>query len=162
MGQKMRVRAAAILIHEDNILLTEFCGGKYYNFTGGGIEANETAKQAVAREVLEETGLIVEVGELVFTLEYEPKSCDCYYGSSPGISLFFRCYLDTDTPPQIPSHPDTSPDDPSIAAITKWIPISELKQIHFVPKIYDSLMKYIETGVFAPSFWETHIHEELR
>jgi len=162
MGHKMRVRAAAILIHEDKILLTEFCGGQYYNFTGGGIEENETAKQAVAREVMEEAGFAVEVGELVFTLEYEPKSCAYFYGNNPGISLFFRCYLYTSIPPRVPSRPDISPDDPSLTAVAKWIPISELDQINIVPKIYNSLMNYIKTGVFTPSFWETNRCEMLR
>jgi 8-oxo-dGTP pyrophosphatase MutT (NUDIX family) len=161
MGFKMRVRSAAILIHEDKILLTEFGGGKYYNFTGGGIEENETAKQAVAREVMEESGLTVDVGELVFTLEYEPKSCGYYYGDSPSVSLFFRCYLDTGIPPQVPSHPDVSPDDPAITSIAKWIPLSELERIPFIPPIYESLMRYLETGVFTPSFWESNIHEQL-
>ena len=160
MSHKMRVRAAAILMHEDCILLNEFCGGKYYNFPGGGIEEHETAKQAVAREVMEEAGFTVAVGDLVFALEYEPQSCDYYYGNNPGISLFFRCDLDTSVPPQMPSLPDISPDDCS-ASIAKWIPIAELSQVNFVPKIYEPLMGYIKTGVFTPSFWETHLCEAL-
>ena len=159
MGYKTRIRAAAFLIHEDKILLTEFGGGKYYNFTGGGVEENETVKQAVAREVMEEAGLTVEVGDLVFTLEYEPKSCNYEHGNNGCITLFFRCYLNTKIPPQIPSHTDVNPDDPSITSVCKWIPISELNKIYFVPPIYESLMNYIKTGVFNPPFIETHFLE---
>jgi acetyl-CoA carboxylase carboxyl transferase subunit beta len=36
-----------------------------WSLPGGRIEAGETAVEAVAREVFEETGLVVEVGDLV-------------------------------------------------------------------------------------------------
>lgn len=36
---------------------------------GGGIEENEDASQAAAREVLEETGLLVEVGAMLWHVE---------------------------------------------------------------------------------------------
>ena len=51
-----------------------FCRTKSYRivYGRGGIEEGETAKQAVVREVMEESGLTVKVGELVFSLEYEP------------------------------------------------------------------------------------------
>lgn len=43
------------------ILLIEASGGRLY-LPGGGIEANETAEQAVVREFMEETGLEVSCG----------------------------------------------------------------------------------------------------
>ena len=73
---KIRISSRAIIIHDGKILLNCFKDGLYYNFPGGGIEKNETAKQAAHREVLEETGLAVDVGELVFSLEYEPFNCN--------------------------------------------------------------------------------------
>ena len=172
MSHKIRVSSRAIVVNEDKILLNCFGNGIYYNFPGGGIEENETAKQAVVREVMEEAGFTVTVGELVFSLEFEPKSCNessNYRGNqadivSPScpcrncagthhISFFFRCYLNTDIPPQIPSETDINPDDPSITSQAKWVPLSEMSKINLVPKICDPLTKYLETGVFAPSFW---------
>ena len=69
MSYKIRVSSRAIIFNDDKVLLNCFGNGLYYNFPGGGIEEYETAKQAVAREVLEESGLTVDVGELVFSLE---------------------------------------------------------------------------------------------
>ena len=154
MGYKIRVSSRAIIIREDKILLNCFGNGLYYNFPGGGIEENETAKQTVMREVMEESGLTVEVGELVFSLEYEPKSCNYCFGSDAHhISFFFRCYLNNDVPSQTPSETDTNPDDPSITVEAKWISLSDFDKINVFPKINKPLIKYIETGVFTPSFW---------
>ena len=161
MSHKMRVRAAAILIHEGKILLNKFGGGQYYNITGGGVEENETAKQAVVREVMEEAGLAVEVEDLVFTLEYEPKSCNYHYGNNGCITLFFRCKLNTEVPLQAPSNPDVNPDDPSITSKHKWVAISDLCKINLVPPISEQLINYVETGLFTPSFYETHIFESF-
>ena len=150
---KIRISSRAIIIHDDKILLNCFGDGLYYNFPGGGIEQNETATQAVAREVLEESGLTVDVGKLVFSLEYEPFNSNYCYGDGHHISFFFRCFLNSDTAPINASLPDTNPDDETITSIAKWIPLSELYSINIVPKICEPLMKYIETGVFEPLFW---------
>ena len=150
---KIRVSARAIILDKGRILLAEFGGGQYYNFVGGGIEKKETAKQAVIREVMEESGLTVTVGELVFSLEYEPVSCDYSYGGGHHISFFFRCYVNENIPPEIPSHPDINPDDEFITSTVKWIPLSELHKINLLPKIADHIIKYAETGIFIPSFW---------
>ena len=152
MSHKIRVSSRAIITDEDKILLNCFGGGSYYNFPGGGIEKNETAKQAVVREVMEESGLTVEVGELVFSLEYEPKSCnDC--SGMHHISFFFRCYLRHDAPPQMPSQPDINPDDTSITSEPLWIPLSKLSQINIVPRICGPLLNYLKNGIFTPAFW---------
>ena len=152
MSYKIRVSSKAIIINEDKLLLNCFGDGLYYNFPGGGIEKNETAKQAVVREVLEESGLTVDVGELVFSLEYEPKSCnDC--SGTHCICFFFRCYLKSDVPQQMPSHIDVDPDDPSITSEAKWISLSELSKVNFIPRIYEPLMNYLDTGIFSPLFW---------
>ncbi len=52
MGYKIRVSSRAIIIDNDKILLNKFGDGVYYNFPGGGIEENETALEAVVRELL--------------------------------------------------------------------------------------------------------------
>jgi 8-oxo-dGTP pyrophosphatase MutT (NUDIX family) len=172
MSYKIRVSSRAIIINEGKILLNCFSNGLYYNFPGGGIEENETAKQAVVREVMEESGLTVDVGELVFSLEYEPNSCNeiqtnrrfqadflnpaCPCRNCSGthhISFFFRCYLNNNVPPQTPSHTDINPDDPSITSEAKWVPLSDLNTVNVVPKICDPLLNYLETGIFTPSFW---------
>jgi len=95
----------------------------------------------------------VDVGELVFSLEYEPHCCNHCFGSEPQISFFFRCHVRNDIQPQKPSHTDINPDDPTITSIAKWIPITDLRDINVVPKIAAPLIKYIETGTFTPSFW---------
>lgn len=65
-----RLAAYGLLIsHDDQMLLTWFNGGGRaepgWTMPGGGVEFDESIKDAVAREVFEETGYAVDVGDIV-------------------------------------------------------------------------------------------------
>ncbi len=65
MNQSPRHRAVALVRHEDAILLVYRKNerGEYYIAPGGGIDPGETPQQAAERELLEEAGVVVEIGE---------------------------------------------------------------------------------------------------
>jgi 8-oxo-dGTP diphosphatase len=92
LNNKVRVRANGILIHQNSVLLvqlkTPIFDYPYWMPPGGGLEFGETLQEAVKREMLEETGISVDVGELWFVNEYI---------NSPwhAIEFYFKCsYLE--------------------------------------------------------------------
>lgn len=159
MSFHIRVSGRGIVINNDKILLNEFGGGEYYNIPGGGVEPGETVKQTVVREILEETGLNVTVGDFIFALEYEPNNCNFIYGETPKISLVFRCFLNDDDKIKPPSVPDIDPDNPEISSEAKWVQISNLEDINFVPYIHEQLVEYIKTNSFSPVFIEEPLNK---
>ncbi len=60
---KERPSVYGIIIRDNTILLSPEPGG--YDLPGGGIEVGETEPAALIREVREETGYTVNIGELV-------------------------------------------------------------------------------------------------
>ena len=160
MSFHIRVSARGIVINNDKILLNEFGGGEYYNIPGGGVEPGETVKQAVVRELLEEAGLNVTVGDFIFALEYEPNNCNFIYGKTPQISLVFRCYLNGEDKIKPPSIPDIDPGNPEISSEAKWVEISDLEDINYVPYIHEQLMVYIKTNIFSPVFIDEPLNKK--
>lgn len=69
MPARPTVGVGAVILDDDGRLLCVKRGRApamgSWSLPGGRIEAGETAAEAVAREVFEETGLVVEVGDLV-------------------------------------------------------------------------------------------------
>ena len=147
-----RVGARAVIIHENKILLNEFGNGLYYNLPGGGAEDGELIKETVVREVMEESGIAVDVGEMLYVLEYEPVHCEYLYGEMPQISIVFECKVKGSTIIKAASVPDQNPDDPNITSRAVWMPVENLQDIHYVPYIHESLINFIETGDFKPNF----------
>jgi mutator protein MutT len=76
-----RDRAAAILVHDDQLLVMYrmTSGRSYYVFPGGGIDAGETAQQAVVREIDEEASIAITVERLLYELYYDNGDTHYYF-----------------------------------------------------------------------------------
>lgn len=71
---KVRVRVCGLLIENDRILLLKHEGigkaGFLWSPPGGGVQFDESAKDALIREFKEEVNLIIKVEKYLFTNEY--------------------------------------------------------------------------------------------
>ncbi len=76
-------RVRAVIIKDGSVVLIKRVKPEevYWVFPGGGVEEDETSEMALKREVLEETGLVVTVGEWIYQDMDE-------YGQE---NLFFDC-----------------------------------------------------------------------
>ena len=70
----IRVGVKAAIVRDSAMLLVDIKddSGRHYNLPGGGVELGESLREALRREVLEETGAEVQVGRLLMLREYEP------------------------------------------------------------------------------------------
>lgn len=86
-GNRVRLRVCGICVFDDRILLVGHRlpghNETFWSPPGGGIQFGETSRSALKREFLEETGLQIKVGQILFLNEFiEPPL--------HAIELFFR------------------------------------------------------------------------
>lgn len=86
-GHKLRVRVCGICLQDNQLLLVNLRNvthhGNLWCPPGGGMQFGESAEVTLKREFLEETGLEVDVGKLLFVNEFRGNSLH-------AIELFFR------------------------------------------------------------------------
>lgn len=77
--------AAAIILQDGKVFATQRGYGEFkdsWEFPGGKIEEGETPQEALAREIREELDTELEIGELLYTVEYDYPafhlSMDCF------------------------------------------------------------------------------------
>ncbi len=80
------INVVAAVIRKDNKIFAtqrgygDFKGG--WEFPGGKVEEGETPQQALVREIQEELDTVIQVGELIDTVEYD----------YPNFHLSMKCY----------------------------------------------------------------------
>jgi len=108
-----------IILHENQILLGKAHSTQKYVLPGGGIEKGEAMDVALKREVWEETGIQVEVGEFLHfetdLFYYDPLDLAFH-----GFLFFYQCrpIITTLNPPAYP--PEEDLDYPV------WVDLAEL------------------------------------
>ena len=75
--------ASGIIMENNKILLQKRTDDGTWAFHGGCLELGETFEEALKREIKEELNVLINIGELIDTIEYDyPKfhlSMDCFW-----------------------------------------------------------------------------------
>jgi 8-oxo-dGTP pyrophosphatase MutT (NUDIX family) len=139
-----RVRAAVILVEDDRLLLVKHVDphslATWWIPPGGGLEPEDESILACARrEVMEETGLRVEIGKLVYLREFAEAAAGVHH-----IELYFLCgsYQGEITMDNVAG---SGPDEDYIRDVA-WVPREELAGLivypeHLVHAFWDDLGK---------------------
>jgi 8-oxo-dGTP diphosphatase len=114
----------AIVIHDDSLLMVR--RGREPNkglwtVPGGRVEAGEYLSDALRREVREETGIDIEVGDLLGILEWA--------GAEHFVILDFLAQPIDDVTP-------SASDD---AAEARWVPMRDVAKLDCTPRFVDTL-----------------------
>jgi ADP-ribose pyrophosphatase YjhB (NUDIX family) len=68
-GFRFQLRAAAVIIHAQSVLLHRLEGDTYWALPGGRVEPGEDARATLIREMQEELDEAVEVDDLLYVVE---------------------------------------------------------------------------------------------
>lgn len=86
----MQLQTAGLLLIKNKKLLFAFSKNKQcFYLPGGKIDNNETAKQALCREIAEELNVTIEEDQLEFYTHITAAA----YGETPGIIMEQDCFL---------------------------------------------------------------------
>ncbi|WP_449281926.1 NUDIX hydrolase [Leucobacter sp.] len=131
----LRVAAYAVVERRGRILLTHWRRGHLHGWTlpGGGIEGGEDPRDAVVREVLEETGLEARVGKLlgvdsrVMVREEVPE------GKDPELHTIRIVYRATVKEGPLRHEVGGSSDE------ARWVPIREIRSLRTLSLVQTGL-----------------------
>lgn len=142
--KKLRNSVKAVIIKGDKLLVIKKKDGisAYAVLPGGGQKKDETLKQALKREVLEEVGAKVKVGKLVHVREYFSEKSKFTYEDRAlhQVEFFFECELREDYMPKNGKNPDTRQET------VVWVKLNKLDEINFYPVILRKILRNFKNG----------------
>lgn len=130
----------AIVVRDDRMLVMQRdkFGQVYYTLIGGGIDAGETADQALRREISEESGFALQSARPVFIEEA---------GDPYGTQYIYLCEVTGDEPKLSPESDEAKLFDLGNKHTPMWIPIKDLPSLTFrTPGLQKALQYGFEYG----------------
>ena len=139
-----RYRAGAIIVENGCVLFVGNPNENYLYSVGGGVHLGETAKEAVEREVFEETGVHYEVGHLAVIHE------NFFDGGERGALAGLQCHeisfyyvMKPRGTQETNSHSYVNGNKEEL----HWIPIEELDQYVAFPSFMKEYLAHEHTGI---------------
>jgi 8-oxo-dGTP diphosphatase len=132
----MNIRPAACIITNNKILLLryEYNNVDVYNLPGGNYEEGETIAETLKRELMEELGVGITIGDLMFTAEIKK-----YNSEESTLHLIFNCHIDYNEP--VINEKETS------AKEIVWWPIELLTEINMYPSLGKQIKSKISKNI---------------
>lgn len=120
-----RLAVRAVLVHENRLLLVNAWAdpkSQLWCAPGGGVEMGQSLPDNLAREVMEETGLTIQVGPPCLVNEFNDPAKDFHQ-----VEVFFRCKLISGV------LSETWEDPERIVHKRRWFTRDEVAELHLKP-----------------------------
>lgn len=134
-SKPIRVAAKAVIVVDGEILLTRNLhpddqDGQFFLLPGGGQQHGETLDECLRREVCEETGYPVEVGDVLWVRDYVGSSHEfaVFEPDVHQVEVMFACRVDREAGPSTPVELD------AWQLSVDWVPLGQLPEVRFFPQ----------------------------
>lgn len=131
-----RVSAYVLIVKDEQLLLAKNRLEKFYDVLGGGIDIGETIEEALHREALEEGGVNIQIGKLLFSVQ------DWFYHRKGKFYQTLQLYYEAEMIGNV-----SDPTDPDIEW-TGFVPIEEVDskyKLAVSPSAGKSIKQYLDS-----------------
>ena len=131
----MKVRPSIAIVENNHLLLMKYRYGNtnVYNLPGGNVDKGETLTETVARELIEELGIKVEVGTMILLGDVIMPE-----GKEDVLHCVFEGKILT-------GKPVLNPKETSALALV-WMPLVELHELEMYPNVGAELQRFYLKG----------------
>ena len=141
-GERFTVRAAGVCVLDDHVLLQTEETLDFWVLPGGRCEMGEQTSRTVQRELWEETGLEVTVGDLLWVMEnlftYEGKAFH-------EIAFYYQMTLPELFPPPR-EQPEFAGVEGEKPLTFRWFPLADVEGLRIFPTYFRQALRELPTS----------------